>query len=314
MATALDRRVDGVRRFNRFYTQRIGVLTDNYLRTPYTLAESRVLFELANRTDPSPSELAVALDLDAGYLSRILRRFEDQGLVARTPSATDGRRAVLALTAAGRAAFAPLNERSHDDIAALLAPLPAERQERVLDAMAAIAEALAPDGPPDIVLRDPEVGDYGWVIERHGALYGAEYGFDAHMEGYVAEVIAAYIGNFQAGRDCCWIAERNGVRCGCIFAVHDDDDRSVVRLRLLLTEPSARGSGLGRRLVRACIGFARDAGYGKMVLWTHSILTAARAIYASEGFVMIASAPNDLWGPHLTSETWELTFAPASQQ
>jgi DNA-binding MarR family transcriptional regulator len=304
MSTALDRRVDGVRRFNRFYTQRIGVLAENYLRTPYTLAESRVLFELAHRDAPSPSDLAAALDLDAGYLSRILRRFERDGLVRRTASPTDGRRAVLALTAAGREAFAPLNDRSHDDIAALLAPLPTERQERVLTAMAAIAEALAPGQlAGDVILRDPELGDYGWVIERHGALYGAEYGFDAHMEGYVAEVIATYVTNFQPGRDRCWIAEQNGVRCGCVFVVHDD--ATTARLRLLLTEPSARGTGLGRRLVRACIDFAREAGYRKMVLWTHSILTAARAIYASEGFVMTATEPNDMWGPHLTSETWE---------
>jgi DNA-binding MarR family transcriptional regulator/ribosomal protein S18 acetylase RimI-like enzyme len=305
MATVLDRRIDGVRRFNRFYTQRIGVLAENFLRTPFTLAEGRVLFELANRAAPSPSDIAAALDLDAGYLSRILRRFERQGLVTRTASATDGRRTVLAITAAGRAAFAPLNERSHDDILALLAPLPTERQERVLSAMAVIAQALAPDTPADdIVLRDPEPGDYGWIVERHGALYGAEYGFDAHMEGYVAEVMGAYVTNYQPTRDRCWIAERNGVRCGCVFVVHED--ATTARLRMLLTEPSARGCGLGRRLVRACLTFARAAGYRKMVLWTHSILTVARAIYASEGFVMTATESNDLFGPRLTSETWEL--------
>ena len=306
MATALDRRVDSVRRFNRFYTKRIGVLAEHFLRTPFTLAEGRVLYDLAQREATSPTELAAGLDLDPGYLSRIVRRFERQGFVTRTASRVDGRRAVLALTAAGHTALAPLNERSHDEIAAMLAPLPPERQERVLDAMSTIAKALAPDESPQLMLRDPEVGDYGWVIERHGALYGAEYGFDARMEGFVAEVIAAYIAGFQPARDRCWIAERNGARCGCIFAVHDDDDPSIARLRLLLTEPSVRGHGLGRRLVRACIAFARDAGYRKMVLWTHSVLTAARAIYASEGFVLTATESNDLWGPHLTSETWEL--------
>jgi DNA-binding MarR family transcriptional regulator len=305
MATVLDRRVDSVRRFNRFYTQRIGVLAENFLRTPFTLAEGRVLFELANREETSPGDIASALDLDAGYLSRILRRFERDGLVKRTPSPTDGRRAVLALTGAGRDAFAPLNERSHDDIVALLAPLPPDRQERVLSAMATIAQALATDQPAgDIILRDPEPGDYGWIVERHGALYGAEYGFNANMEGYVAAVLGAYITNLQPGRDRCWIAERTGVRCGCVFVVHED--ATTARLRMLLTEPSVRGSGLGRRLVRACITFARDAGYNKMVLWTHSVLTAARAIYAGEGFVMTATESNDLFGPHLISETWEL--------
>jgi GNAT superfamily N-acetyltransferase len=194
-----------------------------------------------------------------------LQRFERAGLVTRAACATDGRRSVLALTDAGRDAFTPLNERQHDDVVALLAPLSTERQERVLDAMATIVEALAPESAAgEIVLREPELGDYGWVIERHGA------------------------------------------RCGCIFAVHDTDDPTLARLRLLLTEPSARGHGLGRRLVRECIAFAREAGYRKMILWTHSILTAAHAIYASEGFVLTATESNDLWGPHLTSETWEL--------
>jgi DNA-binding MarR family transcriptional regulator/N-acetylglutamate synthase-like GNAT family acetyltransferase len=304
MSTALDRRVGAVRQFNRFYTQRIGVLAENYLRTPYTLAESRVLFELAVRDRPSPGDLAAALDLDPGYLSRILRRFERAGLVTRTASTTDGRRTVLELTAAGRKAFAPLNERSHDDIAALLKPLPAERQERVLDAMALIAETLAHQETAAILLRDPEPGDFGWVVERHGVLYGAEYGFDVHMVGDVAEIVAGYIANYDADRDRCWIAERNGVRCGSVFVVHDD--ASTARLRLLLTEPSARGQGLGRRLVRECIAFARNAGYAKMVLWTHTVLTVARAIYASEGFTLIASEPNDHWGTSITSETWEL--------
>lgn len=307
MASVLDRRVDEVRRFNRFYTKRIGVLAENFLRSPFTLAEGRVLHELANREAPSASDVAAALELDPGYLSRILRRFERAGLVERVASPTDGRRTILSLTAAGRAAYAPLNERSHDEIAALLAPLDDERQERVLDAMATIAGALAPGDPAgDIVLRDPGVGDYGWVIERHGVIYGAEYGFDVHMEGYVAEVIAAYVAGFQPGRDRGWIAEHGGARCGCIFAVHDDADPTVARLRLLLLEASVRGRGLGRRLVRECVAFARAAGYRKMVLWTHSILTAARAIYASEGFVLTATESNDLWGPHLTSETWEL--------
>lgn len=307
MATALERRVEGVRRFNRFYTRRIGVLAENYLRSPFTLAESRVLFELAQRESASPSEIAAALELDPGYLSRIVRRFQRDGLLTRNPSSTDGRRSVLALTPAGRAAFAPINERSHDEIAALLAPLPDDRQERVLRAMAAIAEALgAGEHPPEIVLRAPRVGDYGWIVERHGVLYGCEYGVDAQMERYVAHVISEYIAQYQPGRDRCWIAERDGMRCGSVFVVHETAD--TARLRLLLTEPSVRGSGLGRRLVRECIAFARAAGYRRMVLLTNSVLTAARAIYASEGFVLTATEPNDVWGPDRPGETWELAL------
>jgi DNA-binding MarR family transcriptional regulator/N-acetylglutamate synthase-like GNAT family acetyltransferase len=307
MASALDRRVAGVRRFNRFYTQRIGVLTDNFLKTPYTLAETRVLYELAQRDKTSPGDLATALEMDAGYLSRIVRRFEEQGLVIRTASPDDGRRATLALTDAGRDAFAPMNERQRDDVVALLKPLPAERQERVLRAMDEIASAFAPDeAKAEIILREPEAGDLGWVIERHGALYGAEYGLDVRMERDVAEIVASFVRNFQPGFERCWIAERSGVRCGSIFLVRENE--TTARIRLLLLEPSARGAGLGRRLVRACIDFARDAGYSNIVLWTHSVLTAARAIYQSEGFVMIDSHENTGWGPALTSETWELTL------
>jgi DNA-binding MarR family transcriptional regulator/GNAT superfamily N-acetyltransferase len=310
MATALERRVDGVRRFNRFYTQRLGVLTDNFLRSPFTLTETRVLWELAHRDAWSPGELAAALGLDPAFLSRVVRRFEEQRLIARATAADDRRRVVLTLTAAGREAFAPLNERQRDEVAGWLEPLPAARQERVLEAMGTIAGALAPRTEGAIVLRDPEPGDLGWVVERHGALYANEYGLDVHMEGYVADVIGRYVANFDPRRDRCWIAERDGVRYGCIFVVHDDDNPHTARLRLLLTEPFARGHGLGRRLVQACVAFARDAGYRKMILWTHSVLTVARAIYASEGFAMTASETNEMWGTPLTSETWELDLSP----
>jgi DNA-binding MarR family transcriptional regulator/predicted GNAT family acetyltransferase len=301
MATALDRRIDGFRRFNRFYTQRIGVLTDNFLNTPFTLAESRVLWELAQRDSTSPGDLAAKLDMDPGYLTRLLQRFEKQGYVAREVAANDKRRVVLTLTAAGRAAFAPLNERQRDDVEALLKPLSAERQERVVRAMAEIERALAPEPIiGEIVLREPEAGDFGWVVERHGALYGTEFGFDIRFERDIA------VTNFRPGLERCWIAERDGVRCGSVFVVREND--TAARLRLLLLEPEARGSGLGRRLVRACIDFAREAGYTTMVLWTHSILTAARAIYQSEGFVITDTHENAGWGPVLTSETWELTL------
>jgi DNA-binding MarR family transcriptional regulator/N-acetylglutamate synthase-like GNAT family acetyltransferase len=307
MTTALERRIDGFRRFNRFYTQSIGALTDRFLSTPFKLAESRVLWELAQRATTSPGELAATLDMDPGYLSRLLQRFEKLGYVTREIAAADKRRAVLALTAAGRAAFAPLNERQHDDIAGLLEPLPPERQERVVRAMAEIERALEPRTPGgEIILRAPEAGDYGWIVERHGALYGAEYGFDRRFERDVAEIVAAFVTNFRPGLERCWIAERDGARCGSALVAREND--TTARLRLVLLEPSARGTGLGRRLVRTCIDFAREAGYTNMVLWTHSILTAARAIYQSEGFVLTDAHENTGWGPVLTSETWKLTL------
>lgn len=307
MASVLERRVAGFRRFNRFFTKRIGVLTDNFLRSGFTLAESRVLWELAQRESTSPGDLAAALEMDPGYLSRLVQRLEKQGHVSREVATADKRRALLALTDTGRAAFAPLNERQHDDIVTLLEPLPAERQETIVRAMAEI-EGILGSGTArgEIKLRDPAAGDLGWVVERHGAIYGAEYGFNVHMEGDVAAIVSAFVADFRPGSDRCWIAERDGVRCGCVFVVHDDD--TTARIRLLLLEPFARGSGLGRRLVRECIGFARAAGYTRLVLWTHTVLTAARAIYASEGFVLTATESNARWGPPITSETWKLTL------
>lgn len=305
MASALDRRVDGVRRFNRIYTQRMGLLTDTFLRTPYTLAETRVLWELAQRESTSPGELATTLGLDPGYLSRIIRRFEQHGLVTRSASTADGRRVELLLTPAGRQTFAPMNERQHNEIATLLEALPAERQERVVRAMAEIESAFAADARAgELVLRDPEPGDFGWVVERHAALYGAEYGFAGSFEGDVAGIVAAYVAHFRPDDERCWIAERDGVRCGSVFLVREND--TTARLRLLLLEPWARGSGLGRRLVRACIEFARQRGYQSIVLWTQSVLTTARAIYESEGFVLESTQTNAKWGPVLTGETWAL--------
>jgi DNA-binding MarR family transcriptional regulator/N-acetylglutamate synthase-like GNAT family acetyltransferase len=302
--SALDRRVEAVRSFNRFYTKRLGVLAERFLRSPFTLAEGRVLYELAHREAPSATEIGTELGLDRGYLSRILQRFEAQGFLERSPSIADARRAELALTPAGREAFAPLDERSHEDIAALLTPLSEREQARVLDAMDEIADALGQPPSDEIVLRAPEPGDFGWIVERHGAVYEAEYGWDLRFEAEVTEMMAKALARWDPARERAWIAERNGIRCGCVMSVRESDD--VARLRLLLVEPGARGSGLGRRLVRACIDFARAAGYTKMVLWTHSLLTAARAIYASEGFTKVGTDTRHAsWGPEVTSETWE---------
>ena len=299
MSTVLDRRVDGVRRFNRFYTKRIGVLAENFLRSPYTLAEGRVLFELANRERPSPSDIAAALDLDPGYLSRILRRFERAGLVTRAASPADGRRIVLTLTRRRRAAYAPLNERSHDDIAALLAPLPDDRQERVLNAMATIAQALASGRagqryrsarpwPRRLRLGDRKARR---ALRRRVRLR-------CHMEGFVSEVIAAYVANFRAGSrsllDC--RAQRRRVAVASSSSTTRITTIGATAFAAYRTVRSAAAVS-GRRLVRECIAFARAAGYRKMILWTHSILTAARAIYASEGFVMIGNRVQRPLGP-----------------
>ena len=302
----LAQRIDAVRRFNRFYTREIGVLQEGLLATPFSLAESRVLYELAHRTDVTATELGRDLDLDAGYLSRMIRGFETQGFVEKHRSAQDGRQSHLALTAAGRAAFAPLNERSSAEVAALLAKLGTPAQSRLTSAMAEI-ESLLDRRPIDAEpysLRAHRPGDIGWVAHRHGALYHQEYGWDQSFEALVAEIGAQFIRNFDAAHERAWIAERRGEIVGSVFLVRQSD--AVAKLRLLLVEPSARGLGLGRRLTEECIAFARDRGYAKITLWTNDVLTAARAIYDRAGFRLIASEPHHSFGRDLIGENWEL--------
>jgi DNA-binding MarR family transcriptional regulator/GNAT superfamily N-acetyltransferase len=297
--------VKAVRAFNRFYTQRIGVLK-RYLDTDFTLTEVRVLYELAHRPPLAARDLVRDLQLDPGYLSRIVRRFEDRGWIAREPSPHDGRQHLLRLTEAGYATFAPLQQKSRDDTAALLATVPADARPRLIEAMATVHRLLAPAGAKErqVALRDPGPGDLGWVVQQHGELYAREYGFDAGFEALVAEIAAKYIREFRPGREKGWIAEVDGVRAGSVFVVRQSD--TVAKLRLLILRPEARGLGLGGRLVDECIAFARAAGYRRMVLWTQSILTAARAIYASRGFVLKESEPTEAFGQRLVSETWEL--------
>jgi DNA-binding MarR family transcriptional regulator/N-acetylglutamate synthase-like GNAT family acetyltransferase len=302
----LARRVAIVRRFNRFYTRQIGVLQEGLLATPFSLAESRVLYELAHRTDTTASELGRELGLDAGYLSRMLRGFEAKGFVEKRRSAQDGRQSHLALTDAGHMAFAPLDERSSAEVGAMLAKLDAPAQARLTRAMAEI-EALLNDAPAAAApysLRPHRPGDIGWVAYRHGVLYHQEYGFDARFEALVAEIGAQFIQNFDPARERAWIAERAGEIVGSVFLVRQSD--TVAKLRLLLVEPSARGLGLGRRLTEECIGFAREHGYAKITLWTNDILTAARAIYDRAGFKLIASEPHHSFGQDLVGENWEL--------
>jgi DNA-binding MarR family transcriptional regulator/N-acetylglutamate synthase-like GNAT family acetyltransferase len=301
-------RVAAVRGFNRFYTQKIGVLNERLLKSRFSLTEARVLYELAHRERPTATDLRGALGLDAGYLSRILRRFERRGLIARTASKADGRQSLLTLTAKGRTAFAPLDARSRRDIGALMGGLGVPDQARLVAAMATI-ERLLGAPPKDAVpylLRPHQPGDMGWVVQRHGVLYAQEYGWDERFEGLVAEIVAKFIAHFDPKKERCWIAERNGEIIGSAFLVKKS--KTVAKLRLLLVEPAARGLGLGGRLVEECLRFARQAGYRKVTLWTNDVLHAARQLYVKAGFRKVGSERHHSFGHDLVGETWELVL------
>jgi len=315
LSTDLDRRVEAVRRFNRFYTRKIGVLGEGLLDSPYTLTQARVLYELAHRERPTASDLVKDLGLDPGYLSRILRGFEKHGLLARAPSTEDARQRHLTLTPPGRKAFASLDRITRQQITALLGPLSEPQQTQIETAMQQIEGLLGdgvsgdeatPPAPAGYLLRPHRPGDMGWVVHRHGALYAAEYGWDESFEALVAEIVAGFLKNFDPTRERCWIAEGESQILGSIFLVQDSP--TVAKLRLLLVEPAARGLGLGRRLVEECIGFARRTGYGRIRLWTNSSLTAARHLYERTGFQLVQSEPHHSFGHDLVGETWELTL------
>jgi len=302
----LEQRVEAARRFNRFYTRKIGVLHEGAYRSPFSLTEVRVLYELAQRDKPTATALGRELGLDAGYLSRILRGFERRGLVLRTRSAADGRQSHLSLTAQGRKVFAPLNARSHDEVAAMLGGLSSAGQARVADAMQTIERLLGgrADAPAACVLRPPQPGDLGWVVHRHGAVYAQEYGYDAQFEALVAEIVARFVRRHDAKRERCWIADQDGDVVGSVFLV--ERSKTLAQLRLLLVEPAARGAGLGTRLVDECVRFARQAGYRTLTLWTQSELRAARRLYRAAGFRIVRKEKNHSFGKDLVSETWEL--------
>jgi DNA-binding MarR family transcriptional regulator/GNAT superfamily N-acetyltransferase len=305
MPADLEQRIAAVRRFTRFYTRSMGVLQEGLLDSPFSLTEARVLYELAHRDNPTATAIGGELGLDAGYLSRILKRFEAQGLLIRTPCDNDGRQSRLALTQAGRAAFAPLDRRSHDEVAAMLGGLGAGDRKRLVGAMVTIEELLGRGRPPAPAyeLRPHRPGDMGWVVHRHGALYAEEYGWDERFEALVAKVVAQFIDSFDPARERCWIAERDGAILGSVFLVRHSDE--VAKLRLLYVEPGARGAGIGRRLVAECINFAKAAGYRRITLWTNSILHAARHLYEEAGFRLVASEPHHSFGHDLVGETWE---------
>jgi len=303
--------VQALRGFNRFYTQRIGVLSP-YLGSDLSLTEVRVLYELAHHAPGAPaltaSTLAQTLGLDMGYLSRILRRFESRGWVRRKPAPHDARQSLLTLTPAGHKVFAPLQQKSRDEAAALLGAVPPAQQGAVVDAMQTIEQLLQPapvqGAAPAVVLRDPRPGDMGWVVQQHGEIYAREYGWSEDFEALVAELVARYIRKRQPAWERCWIAELNGQRVGAAFVVRKSPQ--VAQLRMLILAPQARGLGLGGQLTDACIAFARSKGYRKMVLWTNSCLHAARAIYARRGFTLVKSEPYEGFGQKLVGETWEL--------
>ena len=300
--------VKAVRGFNRFYTQRIGVL-DPYLGSELSLTEVRVLYELAHRDQPTATELGRDLALDAGYLSRILRRFEGAGWLARETHPRDARQSLLRLTEAGHAAFAPLQQKSRDEASALLAPLSVPQRRQLIDAMHTVQALIEPEAHPPAkprtaVLRDPQPGDIGWVVQQHGELYAREYGWNSAFEALVAEIAGEFLRKFQPEWEHCWIAELDGERVGAVFLVRKS--ATVAQLRLLILTPQARGLGLGARLTDECIAFARRKGYRKMVLWTNSCLLAARGIYAARGFKLVKSEPYEGFGQQLVGETWAL--------
>lgn len=296
--------VDAVRQFSRFYTNVIGVLREGLLDTPYTLTESRVIYELAQRESTEVTELRRTLDVDPGYMSRILAAFEADGLVTRSRSAHDGRRQVIALTRRGRAAFAKLNARSAQEIRQLLAPLSQEERARLVESLGVARRLLGDELESRVALRAPRSGDYGWVVERHGALYRAEYDWDETFEGLVASIVGAFAQKNDPDRERAWIAELAGVRVGCVFCVQKSDD--VAQLRILLLDPSARGHGVGTRLVDACIEFARSAGYRELILWTNDVLHAARRIYERAGFRLVEEGSHQSFGHDLVEQTWSL--------
>jgi len=299
--------IAAVRRFNRFYTRQIGVLRRNYLDSPYSLGEMRVLYELSHGGAQTASHIARALDLDAGYLSRVLRNFEKRGLISRKTSPKDARQSHLALTARGAKMFAPFEKRSQEQVGGMLRKLSADQQARLVSAMTTI-ESLLGDGPApkrEYFVRAPLSGDLGWIVTRHAQLYLEEYGWGAPFEGLCAQIVADFDNNFDPSCERCWIAEMNGENVGCVMLVRDAEP-GVARLRLLLVDPKARGLGVGKRLVDECVRFARASGYKKMTLWTHSILTAARHVYEKAGFTLTSSEPKHSWGKDVVAEYWDL--------
>jgi DNA-binding MarR family transcriptional regulator len=295
-----------VRHFNRFYTRQIGLLHEHLLHSPFSLTEARVIYELAHHEPTTATDLSRELGLDPGYLSRILRGFQNRGLIVKRTSGADGRRSLLSLTEKGQGAFAKLNGDSRNEVGVSLGALPGVEQHRLVEAMQTIERLLGarPEHAVPYVLRPHQPGDMGWVVHRHGVLYAQEYGWDERFEALVAEIVARFIQRYDSKRERCWIAERDGVNVGSVFLVQRS--KAVAQLRLLLVEPHARGLGIGARLVNECVRFARQARYRKIMLWTNSVLHAARRIYEVAGFRLVREERHKSFGQDLVGQTWEL--------
>ena len=305
--SGVHKQVNALRAFNRFYTRKIGVL-DGMASSPFSLAEARVLYELANRRQPTATDIRKELGLDAGYMSRMLRDFERRKFVTRERSKTDERQRFLSLTSKGRSAFAPLDARSNRDIAAMLEDLSATERKQLVDSVQSVRKLLGDiaEEKTSYLLRPHQPGDMGWIVHRQAILYADEYGWDGTYEALAAEIVAQFIKNYDPKRERAWVAEKDGERVGAVFIAKGSDE--IARLRLLHVERQARGLGIGKRLVEECIRFARQAGYQKMTLWTQSILQAARHIYKQAGFQVVHEEKHYSFGKDLTAETWELNL------
>jgi DNA-binding MarR family transcriptional regulator/GNAT superfamily N-acetyltransferase len=307
MKNELSEKIETVRRFNRFYTKQIGVLDEGLLESPFSLAEARVIYELANRKTATATELGAELGLDAGYLSRILRGFEKRKLIEKSSSKEDARQSILKLTKSGQKEFAGLNQLSRNQIEEILNDLSSADQNNLLKAMRTIENLLGAKPEHEnfsYILRMPQAGDFGWVVQSNGSLYAQEYGWDEKYEALVAEIVADFVKNFDAKKECCWIAEKDGENVGADFLVKKS--ATIAKLRLLIVDPKARGLGIGKRLVEECTRFARKSGYKKITLWTNSVLIAARSIYEKAGYKLVKSEEHHSFGKDLTGETWEL--------
>jgi DNA-binding MarR family transcriptional regulator/GNAT superfamily N-acetyltransferase len=302
--------IDAVRHFNRFYTRQIGALEEGLLRSPFTLTEARILYEVAHHDRITATELRQRLGLDAGYLSRLLRGLQERRLIDKLPSDADGRRSLLALTPSGRRAFDKLDMASRADIDAMVERVPADARPRLLAAMRDIESLLGPT--PELrvpyLLRPHQPGDMGWIVHRQAVLYTREYGWNSDYEALIAHIIGDFLQRFDTARDRCWIAEREGEIVGSIFLVKHPEREGVAKLRLLYVEPSARGLGIGARLVQEVTRFARQTGYHTLTLWTNSVLVSARRLYEAEGYRLVGEEPHHSFGHDLVGQTWELAL------